>query len=760
MSWLSTAASGIAVGAVCAALFGIPQVRSLEQEVGLRWLFNLRGPVNPPGETVMVVMNSRAAANIALPRDPEMFHRCQDLIVGIAPANYANMPTIPSRWPRCLHAQLLNRLAGAGAAAITFDVLFRERPPLPSASGDLHAWQDQALASAMASAARVVVAQKVELIDGHETLSELSPAIEHAALGLAPFPLVVETGSRVDGFLTFKESGLATPTLPTVALQAFALNSYPQFADLLTRSTDDAVALLPDSAEVMGPSGQLQAASLLIRQLFRNDSALAARVRDELHRSGQQTTDPHSSAMLNALLAMYAGDGSRLLNFYGPAGTIASIPYDQVLASSPESLSSRFAGRAVFVGYAETSQLEQVEHFATVFSSGVGADLSGVEIAATAFSNLLQDKTIRVLPFRYWLALTFMAGLLGSLAGLRLKNIVALAIIAPAIGIYGAVALYVFSRNEIWIPVVVPMFVAFPAGLLMAFASKYWLTHRQQEQLRHAFSYFVPREVVSALERNAGLIDDAKESIECACVATDAANFTPLAESMTPEELTDFLNHYFEVLFGRVAEHGGFVSDVVGDAMLAIWPNRSTGTHLRMLNALLEMRDASQQFNERRPGSGLHTRFGIDWGRVALTTVGAHGHFEYRAVGDVVNTANRIQELNKKLGTRILISQPAIGDAGGDFLLRDLGCFLLRGKSNVVHLYELLGSKARATAEQSDLCAKYAKAVATLQSGDAAAALSEFRSIQAAFPTDSPTAFFVRSLESEFKLQQGALVVD
>jgi adenylate cyclase len=510
----------------------------------------------------------------------------------------------------------------------------------------------------------------------------------------------------------------------------------------------------------MGPSGQLQAASLLIRQLFRNDSALADRVRVELHRSRPQVNDPESSVMLNALLAMYAGDGSRLLNFYGPAGTITSIPYDQVLTSSPESLSSRFAGRAVFIGYAETAQLEQVEHFATVFSSSVGADLSGVEIAATAFSNLLQDKTIRVLPFRYWLALTFMAGLLGSLAGLRLKNVVALAIIAPAIGLYGAAALYVFSHQQTWIPVVVPMFVAFPAGLLMAFATKFWLTHRQQEQLRHAFSYFVPREVVATLERNAGLIDASKESIECACVATDAANFTPLAESLTPEELTDFLNHYFEVLFGRVAEYGGFVSDVVGDAMLAIWPNRSTDTHVRLLNALLEMRDASQQFNERRPGSGLHTRFGIEWGRVALTTVGAHGHFEYRAVGDAVNTAARIQELNKKLGTRILISQPAVGDAGSDFLLRDLGCFLLRGKSNVVHIYELMGSKAQATPEQSDLCARYADAIDALNRGETTVALSAFHAIQAAFPTDGPTAFFVRTLETGSKLERGALVVD
>jgi len=265
---------------------------------------------------------------------------------------------------------------------------------------------------------------------------------------------------------------------------------------------------------------------------------------------------------------------------------------------------------------------------------------------------------------------------------------------------------------------------------------------------------------VSMLERNAGQIDGSKESLECACVATDAANFTPLAETMTPELLTEFLNHYFEVLFGRVAEHGGFVSDVVGDAMLAIWPHRSPDTHLRLLNAVLEMRDAAQQFNERLAGNGLMTRFGVDWGRVALTTVGAHKHYEYRAVGEAVNTAARIQELNKKLATRVLVSSPAIGDAGGGFLLRDVGHFLLRGKSHAVHLYELLGSKAKATPEQFELCARFAEAMEVLDGGPSSGALFRFREIQAAFPDDGPTAFYLLSLESGLSLRNGALVVD
>jgi adenylate cyclase len=760
LKWWKSVASGVAVGAVCTSLLWIPAIRDLEQEVGLRWLFELRGPMKPADEVVMVVINQRAAANISLPRDPEKFHRCLDLVVGPAPPTHVTLPSMPSRWPRCLHARLVNKLADAGAGAIAFDVLFRERPPLPSASGDLHAWQDEDLASVLDAVDRVVVARKLELIDGRERLNELSPPIANAALGSAPFPLIADRGRRVDRFLAFKESGQVTPTLPAIAMQAYLLRAYPHLADLLVRHAGDIAVLLPTTADEVRASGELQATCLLIRRLFREDPGLAPRVLDELTRSSSWSTDPVSGEQVRALVSMYNGDDTRLLNFYGPAGTIPAVAYDQVMASAPEAMSVRVKGRAVFVGFAETEQPEQIEHYATAISSGNGLDLSGVEIAATALSNLLQDNSIHALPFTYWLVIIFLSGLLTAVICERLDYRLALALVALALIAYVATALYLFANREMWMPLVIPMLIAAPAGMLSSFTWKYWTARRERGQLRHAFSYFVPKEVVGMLEHNAGEIGDSKELLECACVATDAANFTTLAESMTPEQLSDFLNHYFETLFGRVADHGGFVSDVLGDAMLAIWPHRSADTHLRLLHALLEMRNAAQQFNERLAGNRLMTRFGVDWGRVALTTVGAHAHYEYRAVGDAVNTATRIQELNKKLGTRVLLSRPAIGEAGNEYLVRDLGHFLLRGKSHAVHVYELLDSRSIATPEQHDLCARFAECMEAISSGDNPVALSRFRKVQADFPSDGPTAFYLRTLESGLSLYQGALRVD
>lgn len=757
-AWWITPASGIAVGALCAALLAVPAIQGLEQRFGLQWLFELRGPVEPPGHALLVLMNERSAGSIHLPRDPEHFHRCEDLRIGAKPATHVSLPEMPSRWPRCLHAELLERLSAAGARLVIFDVLFRERPPLPGAGGDLHVWQDEALARA-AARSRVVIAQKIEESGGHERFAELSPAITSAVLGAAPFPLVADPSRRFDRFMAFRETGLVTPTLPAIAVQAWAGEGYPFLRDFLAKHAGEDAGLLPATTAELEAQGQLQASALLIRTLARKELEVAARLGEVARATRVSLRKPAAAQAIGALGALYAGDGTRLLNPYGPAGTLPSVGYDEVLSRSPAENAARFRGRAVFVGYGELRRTEQVEHFATVFSRGEGADLSGVEIAATAFSNLVDDTTIRELPLQAWLWIAFLAGLLGFVVSRGLDNRVAIVIVVLLAGAYLASAAYLFGTRQWWLPLLVPLAVALPVGVLAALGLEFWAEHQQRARLRHAFSHFVPREVVAKLEENASALGSSRESVECACVSTDAAKFTTLAEDMPPEQLAEFLNRYYEVLFGRVADRGGFVSDVVGDAMVAIWPDREADTRRRVLHALLELRDAAEDFNTRLAGNRLQTRFGVEWGRVALTTVGAHAHYEYRAVGDAVNTANRIQELNKRLGTRVLVSDTAIGAAGGEFLTRNLGRYLLRGKSHAVQIHELMGLKATARHGEAERCARTAEAVEFLDRGDSEAAKLLLAQVCDAFPDDGPTSFLLAALESGLPRDHGAWVV-
>ena len=155
-------AVALAVATISAAICWTPASEFLERNIGLGWLFRLRGPIEPPGEVVLVTISPSVAARIFLPNDAEKIHRCEDIRFGVRPSTHVGLPTMPSRWPRCLHATLIDKLTRAGARTIVFDVLFRPRPPLPGLAPDPNAEQDAQLGAAMARSRRVLIAQKLE----------------------------------------------------------------------------------------------------------------------------------------------------------------------------------------------------------------------------------------------------------------------------------------------------------------------------------------------------------------------------------------------------------------------------------------------------------------------------------------------------------------------------------------------------------------------------------------------------------------------
>jgi len=596
-------AVSLVVATISAAICWTPASEFLERNIGLGWLFRLRGPVEPPGEVVLVTISPSVAAKIFLPSDAQRFHRCEDIRFGVRPSTHVGLPSMPSRWPRCLHAVLIDKLANAGARTIVFDVLFRPRPPLPGFARDPNADQDAQLGAAMARARRVLIAQKLEssgtgIETGKEHLIELSVAIDDAALGAAPFPVIGDSEKRYDRFFAFKEAGWATPSLASLAVQAYTLDSYPRFRAALQKAAPDAAQWLPADAEEIRRSGRLQASVLLMRQMFSGERELAIRMHAALEADQSLAPDPATRAQIEALIGLYVGEGMRLLNFFGPAGTIPVFRFEEALTMNDEDASRAFRGKAVIVGYAEFAQPEQVEHFNTVFSTAAGLDLSGMEIIATAFANLLHGDTIRPLTKTTWTLVALLAGFICTAVCLWLPNRIAFPTVAVLVFGYGAIAFLLFAKHFLWLPVVIPMFAAAPLGLGAGALWKYEMTRRQRNRIREAFTQFVPKEVVANLEQNAEHIGRTRESVECACVATDAANFTALAETVSPERLADFLNGYYEALFRPIPKHGGFVSDVVGDAMLAIWPNRAPDTRRHVFAALLEMREAASRFNQ------------------------------------------------------------------------------------------------------------------------------------------------------------------
>ncbi|MFT5960832.1 MAG: adenylate cyclase [Burkholderiaceae bacterium] len=696
----------------------LPAIQTLEQTHALAWLFDWRGAVRAPAGVVIVAIDGESASRLGLPAKP-------------------------AQWPRDVHAQLITQLAQAGASTIIFDLLFERAAATPS--------QDLALAAAMRAAGNVVLVESLvqeQLVVANTDGSSVGTArverailpialLAQAALGSAALPLPRD--ERVNAAWLFKAGDGAIATLPSLALQVHALAVHAQFMQRLRQRDPTFAATLPADAAALRRSGSLDSVTLQLRRHLHTHPHLARQLRQDLARD--RSIDADTASRLRALIALYAGSDANYLNFYGPARTITTIAYDRVLHGLPP---GAVRGKAVFVGYSAAAVNDQDrirDDYHTVFSGADGLQLSGVEIGATAFANLLDDSALRPLdPASRLVVLFGWGGVLALVARRWRVSHIAMALVLGCGG-YLTAAGWLFLRYQLWLPLVTPLLFQLPLVLLSAAVLRYLSASVQRDRMQHAFSHFIPPSMVEQLAGEARAIDAASEFCYGVCLATDAASYTSLAETMEPVALTAFMNRYYATLFAPVAARGGIVSDVKGDAMLAIWTGYDADRCLRA-NACHAALDIQHSIQSDSASPVLPTRIGLDVGPLTLGNVGAGQHYEYRAVGDTVNTASRIESLNRQLGTSVLASAAVI-EGLDEFVLRPLGTFLLSGKSVPVTVCELRARCDTQASQDRWLCDAFAGALDAFCQQRWQEAVADFSRILEIMPKDGPSRFYL-----------------
>ncbi|MCL4790540.1 MAG: CHASE2 domain-containing protein [Gammaproteobacteria bacterium] len=442
---------------------------------------------------------------------------------------------------------------------------------------------------------------------------------------------------------------------------------------------------------------------------------------------------------MRSLLQLYAGADTRYLNYYGPVRTVRTVPYVQALRGEGADL----AGKIVLVGFSDEFQPEQKDGFYSVFSDHTGLDISGVEVAATAIGNMLDGTAIRPLSFP---AELFVVGFWGLLVGgfcRVLTPLVAIAFSLFAVPLYGAWAWWVFDAMNIWLPLFVPLLVQLPAALLLGLVANYLQTRNQRERVMQALGTYLPKRALDRLMENLGDLQANAELLHGTCMATDAEQYTRLAETLSPEELAALMNAYYAAMFAEVEKCGGVVTDVVGDSMMAIWAVSRPDSRIRARACVgaLAVAAAVERFNAVPGRPRLPTRIGLHTGPIRLGNIGGAGHMEFRAVGDIVNTASRIESLNKLLGTRILVSGDTLAETDG-LLTRELGTFLLAGKSTPLVIHELLAADAQHAVPVGDRHARFARALAAFRDSRWQAAAEIFVDLHREQADDGPSRFY------------------
>ncbi|MBI3563422.1 MAG: adenylate/guanylate cyclase domain-containing protein [Gammaproteobacteria bacterium] len=638
------------------ALLGIglavsPAGHWLEEEIGLVWLFKWRGPITPPPEVVIVSIDNASSKHLGLPNKPRL-------------------------WPRSLHAELLTQLKARGAKSIFFDIIFEE-PRDPQ--------DNQRLAAAIRAAGNVVLFQYMQrevvplASNGSEIyvehLNDPLAVLRDAAFGMAPFPLP-KVPAKVNHFLLFKPELGDIPTMPVAVLQTYTRDSYDEMLALLRRQGLELPASLPRSALQLQQHGKVNEVVKQLRQWFLAQPQL-------------DTSSFTKNTPLRNLIATYRAPRSVYLNFYGPPRTLTTIPYYQVLQNTSH---VDLRGKAVFVGFSEELQPEQKDGFYTVYTNQrSGLDISGVEVGATAFANLLHQHMIQTPAPGYDVLLLVSWGLilgfaLPRLQGWRLPAGIGVIGVGYALLVYNG-----FTRYYLWLPLIIPLLWQLPLAVTATLVTNYRALQRERRNIRRAFGLHLPIAVVDQLANGVEHLTAAGHTVHGIVMATDAEQYTSLSERLGPTELHSLMNRYYAAVFSPIRQHHGIVSDVVGDAVLALWAARHADVALRRqaCHAAMAVRDAVAHFNHSNAPLSLPTRIGLHTGDVVMGHIGALDHYEYRAVGDIVNTATRIEGLNKILGTRIIVSASVLAGVDG-LISRELGTFVLAGKQQPLTLHELI----------------------------------------------------------------------
>lgn len=362
------------------------------------------------------------------------------------------------------------------------------------------------------------------------------------------------------------------------------------------------------------------------------------------------------------------------------------VPLHEVVAwareGETEKLRQTFGGKVVFIG--SVTPLED-RHFMPVNLAGWEENhgsVPGVLLHAQAMRCFLGTGLIRPLP--HW-AVALLAGSLAGLLwvlsrrpwmGVSILAATWMLLVAAHSGLLG---------GQIFLPIVVPALAAL-AAFLGRTGLEAWSKLRERMRLRRVFGGYVSPAILKEILEGR-IRPGLRGERRALCVLfSDIRNFTTLSERMDPEEVITLLNRYFRRMTETVHAHGGTLDKFIGDGIMAFFgapeviesPCRSAFLCAQAMLAALEELNAELISEGRTPlkiGVGLH--FGV----AAVGHVGSESRNEYTAIGDVVNTASRIEGLTKEAGYPLLVTAAVLGQLGTPEIFEPLGEKPLKGRA-------------------------------------------------------------------------------
>jgi len=207
---------------------------------------------------------------------------------------------------------------------------------------------------------------------------------------------------------------------------------------------------------------------------------------------------------------------------------------------------------------------------------------------------------------------------------------------------------------------------------------------REQKVIRDTLGRYLPEPVARSILKEHGEL--APQTSVATVLFCDVAGFTTLSENFGAEATVEVLNAYFSEAVSVIEEHHGIVTQFQGDGILAVFNLPLTNPN-HAYSAVMAALDIVQCVEHQEfSGIKLSVRIGICTGEVVAGAVGAKGRLTYTVHGDAVNSAARIESINKTTGTNVLVSASTAKQLQ-KLRMRSIGTFDIRGKSAATELF-------------------------------------------------------------------------
>ena len=603
-------------------------------------------------------------------------------------------------WPRSVMSQLTAELGEAGAAAIVFDIMFAEAdrtspeqmltwlPPDRSQTLQpvIAGWptHDGAFAETLGRYPTVLAATLI-----NDTTDQTFPVKAGFALaGDDPAPFL----PAYDGF-----SG-SLPALTETARGVGFINWVPDRDQVIRR-----VPLLARQGETIAPSLALEA--------LRVAQGASTYVVRSSNASGATAFGQHTGV-----------SDVRVGDFSVPTDAYSNI-WIHFRASAPDRYLSAASvinrqinpdevrGRIVLIGATAAGLLD-------LRATPLDASIPGVEVHQQLLEQMLTGPFLVRPDFAPGLELlvAVLAVLLIALVAPRTSATVSAVLgLAIVIAVCAAgVALFKYA-GYLFDPV-------FPAASAFVFAagSATYLYRRaelQRAEIRRAFSQYVAPSVVKELAANPDRLKLGGEVRDLTVLVCDVRNFSTIAEGMSAEQLTAFINSFLTPLTDLIIERGGTIDKYMGDSIMAFWnaPLDDPDHARRACEVSLLMSDKMRDLNVTwraqaaaagRPFTDVSIGVGVNSGECCVGNLGSDRHFDYSAIGDTVNVTSRLEGLTKVYGLNLLAGEDTVKRAPTlPFVEVDL--VRVKGRKTPSRIFTLLPAGAAPLPEHERFLAAY-----------------------------------------------------